>query len=166
MLLKTSITLLFLLLVIAPGVPHSNQTSCVNAQTPAKQTAKAPKKVNNYSCPMHPEVKRTRRGKCPKCGMTLRLVKEETAESPAPAVAIPAAPVTNSNELTRSISSSAIPDVEVFDQNGKKLKFASDLIKGKTVAIALIIVSSASGEREFRMRTGICRTRTGSNIGS
>jgi cytochrome oxidase Cu insertion factor (SCO1/SenC/PrrC family) len=36
---------------------------------------------------------------------------------------------------------SRIPDVEVFDQNGRKLRFYSDLIKGKTVAVNFIFTT-------------------------
>ena len=31
------------------------------------------KQVRSYVCPMHPDVKSTKRGKCPKCKMDLRL---------------------------------------------------------------------------------------------
>jgi cytochrome oxidase Cu insertion factor (SCO1/SenC/PrrC family) len=34
-----------------------------------------------------------------------------------------------------------IPDVEVLDQNGRKLRFYSDLIKGKTVAVNFIFTT-------------------------
>jgi cytochrome oxidase Cu insertion factor (SCO1/SenC/PrrC family) len=43
---------------------------------------------------------------------------------------------TSDNELHFSI-----PDVEVYDQNGKQLKFNTDLIKGKTVAINFIFTT-------------------------
>ena len=35
----------------------------------------------------------------------------------------------------------SIPDVQVYDQNGKQLKFNTDLIKGKTVAINFIFTT-------------------------
>src|SRR6188474_1325294 len=39
----------------------------------AQQKKTATRQVKSYSCPMHPEVKSTKRGKCPKCKMDLRL---------------------------------------------------------------------------------------------
>jgi len=33
-----------------------------------------------YVCPMHPEVRRSEPGECPKCGMTLRPVEKEATE--------------------------------------------------------------------------------------
>ncbi len=35
------------------------------------QTSEEPKKTEAYSCPMHPEVKEDKSGKCPTCGMNL-----------------------------------------------------------------------------------------------
>jgi cytochrome oxidase Cu insertion factor (SCO1/SenC/PrrC family) len=40
-----------------------------------------------------------------------------------------------------SLSSSKIPDVTIFNQDGGRLKFYSDLIKGKTVAINFIFTT-------------------------
>ncbi|HEX7296360.1 MAG TPA: SCO family protein [Pyrinomonadaceae bacterium] len=34
-----------------------------------------------------------------------------------------------------------VPDVDVYDQNGKRLKFYTDLVKGKTVAINVIFTT-------------------------
>ena len=88
-----------------------------------------------YSCPMHPEVKSTKKGRCPKCGMDLRPVKPATTEAKtAPAVAEPTAD-------TNGFSSSKIPDARVLDQNGKQLNFYADLIKGKTVAINFVFTT-------------------------
>jgi YVTN family beta-propeller protein len=86
-----------------------------------------------YVCPMHPEVKSTKPGKCPKCKMDLRLAKAETS---APAEK-PAEPPTNS---MRS-GNMTIPDVEVLDQDGNALHFYRDLIKDKTVAINFIFTN-------------------------
>src|SRR6185295_11562129 len=107
--------LAFLFLFLLLAVP---EFSVVRAQT------------DRYSCPMHPNVVSTRRGKCPKCGMTLvkQGAKTETRVDPEPA--------TNSE-----FSSMKIPNAPVLDQNGKELNFYSDLIKGKTVAINFIFTT-------------------------
>src|SRR6185295_7987397 len=81
---------------------------------------------------MHPEVKSSKRGKCPKCKMDL--VKQTIA-----------AVTTNSEPETNvQISSSKtlkIPDVEVLDQDGNVRHFYTDLIKDKTVAINFIFTN-------------------------
>ncbi|MBI5215911.1 MAG: hypothetical protein HY960_09165 [Ignavibacteriae bacterium] len=57
------ITLLFSLSVlVAQGHEHQKTTQ---SQSQTKET---------YSCPMHPEVKSDKPGKCPKCGMNLEKV--------------------------------------------------------------------------------------------
>jgi cytochrome oxidase Cu insertion factor (SCO1/SenC/PrrC family) len=107
----------------------------VDAPARAVQTRdkKTVKKVARYSCPMHPEVVSTKPGKCPKCGMTLRLVKDEdeTHEPTAP----PAPPNTDPSARLN------IPETRVLDQNGKRLNFYNDLVKGKTVAINFIFTT-------------------------
>ena len=45
----------------------------------AQQQKPATKTATSYACPMHPEVKSTRKGKCPKCKMDLQLVRETTS---------------------------------------------------------------------------------------
>ena len=81
-----------------------------------------------YVCPMHPEVKSTKAGKCPKCKMDLRL--STPVEKPAE----------STTESKRS-GSMTIPDVEVLDQDGNALHFYRDLIKDKTVAINFIFTN-------------------------
>ena len=108
------------------------------AQNPV-QTKKA------YTCPMHPEVKATKRGKCPKCKMDLRLASsistaqgftepEATRTETVPLVA-------DSSSTLNSNKKMNIPDVEVLDQHGNTLHFYRDLIKGKTVAINFIFTN-------------------------
>ena len=86
---------------------------------------------------MHPEVKSSKPGRrCPKCGMALRLVEDRVDATPAPTNKSPT-PETD----PPSFSSSRIPDVRVYDQNGKQINFYSDLVKGKTVAINFIFTT-------------------------
>jgi len=76
-----------------------------------------------YSCPMHPEVNSKKVGSCPKCGMTL---KQKSTE-----------PVSATSDDGKS-GSSHFPNVELITQDGKKVRFYDDLIKGKVVAIELM----------------------------
>ena len=121
--------LMLALMCVAPPIRNFD---LVRAQTRQKPQHK----IARYSCPMHPEITSAKRGRCPKCGMTLRLVADTVnASTTAPNLA--AAPT---GDVT-SISSSRIPDVRVLDQNGKSLNFYRDLIKGKTVAINFIFTT-------------------------
>ncbi len=104
----------------------------------SQQKTTAIKQAKSYSCPMHPEVKSTKRGKCPKCKMDLRL--EPAPKSAAVTVSqnlIADSAVSKTSGSTRMV----IPEVDVLDQNGKALHFYSDLIKGKTVAINFIFTN-------------------------
>jgi cytochrome oxidase Cu insertion factor (SCO1/SenC/PrrC family) len=92
-----------------------------------------------YSCPMHPEVKSKRKGQCPKCKMDLR---------PAPAEAMPGGTGMSSAEAGADMAHAAdasskmtIPDVELLDQDGRKVRFYTDLVKGRTVAVQFIFTT-------------------------
>ena len=74
-----------------------------------------------YVCPMHPDVTSKIPGKCPKCGMALR-------------VGLPPATPLDDSPIR-------IPDVMVLDQNGREIPFYSGLVKGKTVAIDFIFTT-------------------------
>ena len=80
-----------------------------------------------YSCPMHPEVKSKTGGSCPKCGMHLKQVSKPVTP-----------PATASLESSAQSDKSHFPNVELITQDGKKVRFYDDLIKGKVVAINLI----------------------------
>jgi cytochrome oxidase Cu insertion factor (SCO1/SenC/PrrC family) len=105
------------------------------AQAQKRVTPDAKKAGQNdqtYSCPMHPEVTSKKKGKkCPKCGMDLRLVKrDEVAVETSVAQSEPAA----GQKMN-------IPDTELLDQDGRKIHFYTDLIKGHTVAINFIFTT-------------------------
>jgi cytochrome oxidase Cu insertion factor (SCO1/SenC/PrrC family) len=107
------------------------------------RTKSASKKTTRYACPMHPEVVAGKPGKCPKCGMTLRLVKEETdgVTEPANATAPASDTPKPSADDNAHLSPPKIPDINVYDQDGKQLKFYTDLVKGKVVAINFIFTT-------------------------
>ena len=138
--MRIRITAVVLLLILACAAGVVRNTNPISAQTQKKQSAKA----RRYACPMHPDVTSNKPGKCPKCGMTLRLAPKVTDPSPGNNL-----PPVLTGDLP-SISSSRIPDVRVYDQNGKQLNFYSDLVKGRTVAINFI----------FTTCTGVCPPMT------
>jgi cytochrome oxidase Cu insertion factor (SCO1/SenC/PrrC family) len=113
------ITIVSLLFVSVSGV--------VGAQTRPTTQKPATKQVV-YACPMHPDVTSTKPGRCPKCGMDLRL---KTQAPPAP----------TNEEIAASFSSDKIPNTSILDQNARQLNFYNDLIKGKIVAINFIFTT-------------------------
>jgi protein SCO1 len=117
-------TPMFLLLLFTFTLAHSDAM----AHAPALMQQQTLATAVVYTCPMHPEVKSKKRGKCPKCKMDL---VKQTA-STAPAV---------EETVTESNKSLSIPDVEVLDQDGNVRHFYSDLIKGKIVAVNFIFTN-------------------------
>ena len=120
----------------------------------SQQKKTSTKQAKSYVCPMHPEVKSTKRGKCPKCKMDLRLERAVTSTAVTDTQnliadnAVAVAMSANSTDTTNTESNESgsprkmvIPDVDVSDQKGNALHFYSDLIKGKTVAINFIFTN-------------------------
>jgi len=110
---------------------------CLSMFVPAYAQKQTQQVQRVYSCPMHPDVKSKKKGKCPKCGMDLRLVdKKEATETSVdqnePSVA------QNERIGTTKLN---IPDVELLDQDGRKIHFYTDLVKGHTVAINFIFTT-------------------------
>ena len=128
--------LLFTLVIVASlfcVIDAGAQQSPTHAPLPGESK----KVAGTYSCPMHPEVKSTKPGKCPKCKMDLRF-KSEASVAVNIKPAEPPLPVNNTPASSRKM---VIPDVEVLDQDGNAIHFYSDLIKNKTVAINFIFTN-------------------------
>ena len=128
--------LMFTLVILASLLCVTN-VSAQQSSTSTPVPAESKKLAGTYSCPMHPEVKSTKPGKCPKCKMDLRF-RNETS------VAVnnkPAEPPLTGTTTPASTSKMVIPDVEVLDQDGNVLHFYSDLIRNKTVAINFIFTN-------------------------
>jgi protein SCO1 len=109
-------------------IPAQAQSEAPRNATKPKRQQKA-KTSSHYSCPMHPTVTAKKPGRCPKCGMDLRVVQKDEALASETSTA--------SHDLTKM----NIPDVELLDQNGRRIHFYTDLVKGQTVAINFIFTT-------------------------
>ncbi|HSB11575.1 MAG TPA: SCO family protein [Blastocatellia bacterium] len=116
--------------ILAAGAGPGSVNVALARQSKKKQ------KAAGYYCVMDPEVKASKPGTCPKCGMDLRAIeKDGDAASPDTELSKP-------NEAdSGSPVKLQIPDVSVYDQDGQKLKFVTDLVRGKTVAINFIFTT-------------------------
>jgi cytochrome oxidase Cu insertion factor (SCO1/SenC/PrrC family) len=97
-----------------------------------------------YSCPMHPEVKSKKKGRCPLCKMDLRPAQSEAqpaARADAPGDLRTKTASAETARATHASSKMTIPDVELLDQDGRKVRFYTDLVKGKTVAVQFIFTT-------------------------
>jgi protein SCO1 len=73
--------------------------------------------------------------------MDLRLVKDKVDGAAAPASNTANSTTTPQTEASGTTSSLRIPDATVYNQNGRRLNFYTDLVKGKTVAINFIFTT-------------------------
>jgi protein SCO1/2 len=118
------------------------------------RNSRAVKTVAYYSCPMHPDVKAKKKtARCPKCGMDLRPVYKEEADSHEEETGSPMTATTagesstasgvstSENESGLRASAMSIPDVEMLDQDGRTIHFYTDLVKGKVVAVQFIFTT-------------------------
>ena len=113
---------------------------CTLAFIPAQQQRSKAKDNVYYSCPMHASVKAKKPGRCPKCGMDLRAARHDEAEAERAETQPSNVQLTDSS-ATDQISKINIPDIELLDQNGRKIHFYTDLVKGQTVAINFIFTT-------------------------
>jgi len=107
----------------------------------AAQTAKSDRRQGErqqgerYVCPMDADVTSDKPGTCPKCGMALRPASEVAGEDGSSSEAA------RDDSDTPSLSLKRIQNLAVYDQNGTKLDFYNDLVKGRTVAIDFIFTT-------------------------
>src|SRR5829696_7605627 len=83
MTVRLILTLALAALMVFGPVPRGGNSSAAGQAQRKSQRRRAAR----YECPMHPEVTSRRPGKCPKCGMALRLAKNNGPAQTAGAVA-------------------------------------------------------------------------------
>ena len=152
--MQLNITLVFrsfvalLALAALPSGFAGAHSAAVAQRKPAVRKKATVKAAVVYSCPMDPEVRANKPGRCPKCGMNLRPSQAATADhqgheaepkSAATPTATPEAAARGTSTLAPD--SIKIPDTVVYNQHGRKLNFYSDLVRGKTVAINFIFTT-------------------------
>ncbi|HEX5706256.1 MAG TPA: SCO family protein [Pyrinomonadaceae bacterium] len=155
-LMRLTLGLLLCALALVPAQAQKRHTRHGVAKTTKKAaTARQskPADVAYYSCPMHASVKEKSAGRCPKCGMDLRPVShadareaeasanDAGASGPNAATATNATTAADAETSTGQVARMNIPDTELLDQDGRKVRFYTDLVKGKTVAINFIFTT-------------------------
>jgi cytochrome oxidase Cu insertion factor (SCO1/SenC/PrrC family) len=116
---------------------HEAQAQTTRARKKATPTIEAV----TYACPMHPEVTARKPGRCPKCGMTLRAQSKDAQPSAASTSASTGPSAAATKRADETGLKLRIPDTTVYDQDGRRLNFYTDLVKGKTVAINFIFTT-------------------------
>ena len=143
---QSKLTIIWATVAIMFAAIQIEATPRFQGRMTTRQHMPSTKTAISYACPMHPEVKSTRRGKCPKCKMDLQPAGN-SADNKKLASAAVGEPVNASASASvpgdglGSTKKLMIPDVEVLDQEGHALHFYSDLVKGKTVAINFIFTN-------------------------
>ena len=124
-----------LLLGSAVPAPRAQETAAARPSGVAEPVV--------YTCPMHPEVQSKKKGRCPKCKMDLRPVQtdEKTEAAKTGAASTPAETATPEAPAAHAPAKMTIPDVELLDQEGRQVRFYTDLVKGKVVAINFIFTT-------------------------
>jgi cytochrome oxidase Cu insertion factor (SCO1/SenC/PrrC family) len=123
----------------AAGHEGAHAAPAQRAHRPKPKAGRGEAAANRYACPMHPNVTSASPGRCRECGMALKAEPKTEAgaqtktEAPSRPAATGAGP--QSGEAPR------IADVPVLDQDGRRLNFYTDLVKGRTVAINFVFTT-------------------------
>lgn len=118
--------------LLCQAAAHAQKSA--DTASPAQKTA-----AQAYACPMHPEVTSDSDGRvCPKCNM--KLVRASSATSEAEA----------ERRRTAEASAKYFPNHTLVTQDGERVRFYDDVLKGRVVLINFI----------FTTCTGVCSPMT------
>ena len=118
-----------------------------------------------YACPMHTEVtSASSEARCPKCGMNL--TKRDATAAKTDGQSAPGAGAQPGEGMAVSETALQIPDVPVVDQDGRRLNFYSDLVKGRTVAINFIFTTCTTICPPLSATFGRVQRELGGRVGS
>jgi cytochrome oxidase Cu insertion factor (SCO1/SenC/PrrC family) len=95
-------------------------------------------KAERYPCTTDLGATSTKPAPCPTRDMTLKSLADQVTQNSVP-TSTKAESATG--DTAPYISSSRIPDVQVYNQDGKQRSFYSDIVKGNTVAINFIFTT-------------------------
>jgi cytochrome oxidase Cu insertion factor (SCO1/SenC/PrrC family) len=95
-------------------------------------------KAERYSCTIDLRATSTKPAPCPTRDMTLKSLADQVAQNN---VATSTKAESATGDTAPYLSSSRIPDVQVYNQDGKQRSFYSDIVKGNTVAINFIFTT-------------------------
>lgn len=133
----TALLLLAAALLAAPAAADAQtrgKTRPASKAAPAKPPTQAGAEV--FACSMHPEVTAKAAGRCPKCGMNL--VKADPAAADA---AKPSEPAATKTTTPVAVEAVRVQETPVVDQDGRRLDFYKDLVRGRTVAINFVFTT-------------------------
>ena len=125
------------------SVSFSNdQVEKVQPQPKQVMQAEAPESTEKKPCCKQTEASESTEKK-PCCQTTEKGKKAESQESTGKKPCCPPEKKGKEEEpKVATVSNMTIPDVELLDQDGKKVRFYSDLVKGKLVAMNFIFTTS------------------------
>ncbi|MCA1565755.1 MAG: SCO family protein [Acidobacteria bacterium] len=151
-----------IVLVLAPAMSgagvthaarHNHSQHAAPAATQSAPRGQQQRAADSYVCPMHADVTSSKPGRCPECGMDLKVKKKTEAAPPAnekagataPSVEIGPAGALGDKSVAGDASAGAgyFPNHILLTQDNKPVRFYEDMVKGKVVLINFMFTTCA-----------------------
>ena len=117
--MKTKIIITALVFIVSCAGAFAQNKTTSNVKQSSSTKTEVSKDSVYYTCPMHPEVKMAKPGKCPECGMALEKKTIKKTET-----------VNKNKEAVKTYTCSMHPEVK-SDKPGACPKCGMDLIEKK-----------------------------------